>query len=335
MSVKFIDYYQTLGVDRGASPDDLQRAYRQLTRKHHPDLNKDDPKAEERFRRINEAYEVLKDPEKRRRYDQLGSNWKQGQDFTPPPGAAGSTFDFRHAGTHSGFTANGVSDFFEAFFGAGGLGEHLGDRLRHTARAHDGDDRPRQPHHRRDARPQDVELDIDLEELYHGGTKHVELQYTEPNRQGLLEPRTVKLDVRIPPGALDGTKVRIKGEGPIVGHARSDLHLVLRLRPHPRFTPQGHDLITPLPISPWEAALGARVSLHTLEGLVTVSVPPGSQHGQKLRLRDKGLPKRDDGRGDLLAELRVAIPRGLSPEERELWERLRDASRFDPRAQGG
>ncbi len=326
MSVKFIDYYETLGVARNASPDDLQRAYRQLTRKHHPDLNKDDPKAEERFRRINEAYEVLRDPEKRRRYDQLGANWKQGQDFTPPPGAGGASFNFRHAGQPGGFTANGFSDFFEAFFGPGGLGEHLG----HAAHDATGAANPR-----RDARPQDVELPIDLEELYHGGVKHVELQYTEPNRQGLLEPRTVKLDVRIPPGAHDGTKVRIKGEGPIVGHSRSDLHLVLRVRPHPRFTPQGHDLVTPLPISPWEAALGGRVSLRTLEGEVTVAVPPGSQHGQKLRLRDKGLPKRDDGRGDLLAELRVAVPKALSPAERELWERLCEASRFDPRADGG
>lgn len=347
MGVKFEDYYETLGVKRDASKDEIQSAYRALTRKYHPDLHKDDPDAEAKYRKINEAYEVLRDEDKRRKYDQLGSNWQHGQDFRPPPGYENVHFDFGGGagggagGRGGGFSPGGFSEFFEAFFGGspqgfgGGSRGGRGSQTRSSGGARGGSrsGRQRRSSQPRDSRPAEAELPLTLEEVYRGGTRHVEVQYQEPNRQGLLDTETIKLDVKIPPGTTDGTRIRIKGEGPIVGHTRSDLMLRVKIKPHPRFTQQGTDLSTTLSLSPWVAALGGKVSLQTMDGAVTLTVPPGAQHGQKLRLRNKGLLKRSsDGsepggqeRGDLFATIHIAIPKTLTDEQRELMEKLRDS----------
>lgn len=337
MAVKFQDYYQTLGVSRDASQDDIQRAYRKLARQYHPDVNKE-PGAEERFKQIGEAYAVLRDPETRRKYDQLGANWKAGDEFRPPPGwqpggrpRAGRTGGARVEGFDFG-DIGGFSDFFETLFGsgspfgrAGGMGGMGGFGERRPGGARPG---PRQ------GESHEAEITISLEDAYRGGTRRISLQSTDETGQ----TATRTYDVRIPPGVTEGSVIRLAGQGGAGtgGAGAGDLLLRVRLASHPRFRVSEHDLLTTLPVSPSEAALGAKVPVTTLDGEVLVTVPAGSQSGQKLRLRGKGLPKRagGDARGDLIAELRIVVPKELTPEERALYERLRDESRFDPRAGG-
>jgi curved DNA-binding protein len=337
MAVKFQDYYQILGVSRDASQEEIQRAYRKLARQYHPDVNKE-PGAEERFKQIGEAYAVLRDPETRKKYDQLGAHWKAGDEFRPPPGwqpggrprggrGGGSVrvegFDFGDLG--------GFSDFFETLFGSGspfasrmgGMGD-FGESMRGRAGGGRAAARRGETH--------EAEITISLEDAYRGGTRRLSLQSTD--EAGRTTTRTY--DVRIPPGVTEGSVIRLAGQGgPGTGGAGAgDLLLRVHLAPHPRFRVSGHDLHTTLAVTPAEAALGAKVPVQTLDGEVLVTVPAGSQSGQKLRLRGKGLPKRSgsDGHGDLIAELRIMVPKELTPEERSLYERLREVSRFDPRA---
>ncbi len=311
MTVKFQDYYEVLGVKRDASQEEIQKAYRGLARKYHPDVAKSDD-AEEKFKQISEAYEVLKDPDKRKRYDQLGANWKTGQDFTPPPGWGG--FGGGGAGGASfEFGGGGFSEFFESLFGGlGGRSRGAGGR-RAAAGA-----------------TVEAELVLSLEDVVRGGSKSISL--ASPDAAGGRS--TKNYTVKIPVGVRDGSTIRLAGQGRPApgGGAAGDLLLRVKVAPHARFEVDGHDVTSRLKLTPWEAALGAKVTVPTLDDSVTLTIPAGSQSGQKMRLRGKGLPKgKGEGAGDLYVELRVAVPKTLTEEERKLFESLREVSKFDPR----
>ena len=323
--MKFQDYYETLGVSRSASQDEIKKTFRRLAQKYHPDVNKD-PGAEAKFKEINEAYEVLGDPEKRKRYDALGANWKAGQDFTPPPGWENIHFNFRTAGADQGFdfeSFGGFSDFFETLFGQG-----LGSRFR-SANAHEdyagfsinGED-------------QEAAITISLEEAYHGATKTIALETQTADRRGIRHRGLKQYEVRIPPGTTEGSRIRLAGQGAPGrgGGAAGDLYLRVHIAPHPHFTVHGHNLHTTVNIAPWEAALGAKVHIPTLDGKIALNIPPGTQSGQQLRVRGKGLPLgRGEGHGDLLVSVRITVPERLSARERQLFEELARISSFNPR----
>jgi curved DNA-binding protein len=306
MAVGYRDYYEALGVPRDASEDDIRRAYRKLARQYHPDVNKE-PDAEDRFKEISEAYEVLRDPEKREKYDRFGQNWKAGQDVS---GASG--FDGQGGfgdGVRVEFGDGGdFSDFFEGFFGRGRAGRRAGGFGGFGGFGGEGFS----------TRGNDAEavLDLSLEEAARGGRRKISLGDGR------------EYDVNIPAGVRDGQRIRLAGEGGSGrgGGPSGDLFLRVRLRPHPRFRVEGSDLHTDLAVAPWEAALGAEVELPTLTGKTRLRVPAGSSCGRKLRLRGQGL-----GDGNLYAHVQIKVPKELSSEERELFERLRDVSDFDPR----
>jgi len=315
MAVKYKDYYEILGVPRTATQEEIQRAYRKLARKYHPDVNKE-PGAEEKFKEINEAYEVLKDPEKRKRYDQLGAHWKTGQDFTPPPGWE-VHFDFGPGAGKGvediifgfgGRGSSGFSDFFEALFGGMRRGQ-AGAETSGFTRVRDGAD-------------QEATIRISLEDAYHGAQKIITL----PNSHKTYE-------VKIPAGILPGQKIRLAGQGePGIGGGRSgDLYLKVEIEPHPVYRLEGRDLYMNLPIAPWEAALGGDVTVDTIAGPVTIRIPSGTQSGQKLRLKGKGMPNPKGAPGDLYAVVQIMVPKHLTAKERELFEKLRDISTFNPR----
>lgn len=320
MSVKFKDYYDTLGVTRSASQDDIQKAFRKLARKLHPDVNKE-PDAEDRFKEINEAYEVLKDPEKRKKYDALGANWKAGQDFTPPPGWSAPGWEnvdvqFGDLGDLGGF-----SEFFSSLFG--GLGDTRQGGFRSARSA------PRQ----RRGQDQETEIEITLEEAARGGNKTIQIDRPVARPNGTVASERSSFNVKIPPGVTQGSKIRLAGQGGkgSGGGPEGDLYIGIRLRPDPRFKVEEHNLRTTVPVTPWEAALGADVIVPTLDGPVSMKLPAGTQSGQTLRLRGKGLPKRQGENGDLFASIQVATPKTLSPRERELFESLSKESSFKPR----
>ena len=285
MAVQFRDYYEVLGVPRTATKEEIQRSYRKLARKCHPDVSKAKD-AEEKFKEITEAYEVLKDPEKRQKYDQLGANWKAGQEFRPPPGWEGH-FDFGSGGAgQSEFQwggAGGFSDFFETIFGGqphrgaprGGRGRRGGGPVWTQAGA-----------------DQEVTIRIPLEEAFRGATKPITMQMKTVTPEGQLAVQEKSYEVKIPTGILDGQKIRLGGQGGegTGGGPRGDLYLKVEIEPHRVYRMNGRDLTMDLPIAPWEAVLGAEVQLATLAGAVTLKLPAGTQNGQKLRLRGKGMP---------------------------------------------
>jgi len=321
MAVKFQDYYEVLGVPRNASQEEIKRAHRKFARKYHPDVNKDKG-AEKKFKEVSEAYEVLKDPETRKKYDTLGANWKAGQEFTPPPGSEGMQFEFGGAGGQ-GFSfgdGEGFSDFFEAIFGQrGGPGRSGFEGFSRGGGA--GASRRRTP------QASEAPMTLTLEDAYHGATKQITLQ--DP-----ASGATKTLGVKIPAGTTHGAKIRLAGQGNQGPDGRTgDVILKITLAHHPRFEVHGHNLHTTIPVSPWEAALGAKVPVPTLDGEVTMTVPPGAQSGQKLRLREKGLPKQGHAgqRGDLLVHLKTVVPKELTEREKELFESLAKESPFDPR----
>jgi len=308
VAVKFRDYYEVLGVPRTATADEIKRVYRQLARKHHPDLQRpaDRPKASERFKEINEAYEVLSDPDKRAKYDALGADWKSGMDFTPPPGAGAR----RGAPSDAGWTTvdessfegmgddmGGFSDFFSSIFGRGGARAGRREGVRVTMPGPDIE----------------AGLPVTVEELLRGGKRRLSL---DGGRQ---------LDVEIPKGARDGTVLRLAGQGGrgINGGPPGDIYLHVRLAPHPRYRVIGDDLEVDLPLWPWQAVLGGAVRVDTPDGPVTLTIPPGTQSGRRLRLRGRGLPRADGGRGDLYAVVRIVVPERPSAAEREAYEALR------------
>lgn len=318
MSVKFQDYYAVLGVARDASQAEIQKAYRKLARKHHPDVDKTEG-ASDRFKHVTEAYEVLKDPDKRKRYDTLGANWKEGQDFTPPPGFEQFSFGTGRPGQRVEFDGDtGFSSFFEMFFGGGGESPFR------TA----GRGRPRASGAVRQRAGPSLEatVEIELEDAARGATRTITLASAEGAQR--------TYDVKIPPGTTHGSTIRLKGQGGEGrgGGPKGDLLLHVEIRPHPRFGVEDHDLTLVLPIAPWEAALGAKVQVAMIDGSqALLSIPAGSSSGKKLRLRGMGLARRQGERGDLLVQVRIVVPHSLSADEKRLFDELARASRFDPR----
>jgi curved DNA-binding protein len=324
MSVEFKDYYATLGVAREANAEEIKQAFRKLARKYHPDVAKDKKTAEEKFKEINEAHEVLSDPVKRKKYDELGQHWEHGGGNGGRTGAAGEGMrgsgGFGQARAHEfHFNGTGFSDFFEQFFGGGEFGGR-------GFTSEGGDERA-------DRRGHDVEGDIlvTLGEVMHGTTRPLALQTLDP-RTGKAE--THSFTVRIPPGAPEGRRIRVAGKGePGVGTgAAGDLYLRVRYAAHPDFQARGGDLYHDLELAPWEAVLGATVTMPSLEGTVKVRVPPGTNPGRQLRLRGHGLPQGRRGeRGDLYAVTSIRVPTLLTEAERALWEQLGRGSSFQPR----
>lgn len=330
MSVKFQDYYETLGVKKNASKDEIRKAFRKLAQKYHPDVNKEKG-SEEKFKLISEANEVLSDPEKRKLYDQYGQGYQAGQEFRPPPGfeQGGGSYRFRAAngGEMGGFEFSGFSDFFDALFGGGSHGAFqaggqsgfqggFSDFSEHIGRA-------QQQHTRRS---QELELPLTLEEIYRGGIKRISLQQTQRSATGQPQTSTRTLDVKIPAGATDGMIMRIKD--PTLGQ---DLHLKIKMLPSAEYTVSGVDLIKSLPVAPWEIILGAKIDIRTIDGQIKVNVPASAESGQRLRVKGKGLPTKDGGRGDLYLQLEVRVPKTLTSKEQELVERWKEISNFNPR----
>ena len=319
MAVEFKDYYKTLGVARTASDDEIRKAFRKLARQYHPDVAKDKAKAEEKFKEINEAYEVLGDAEKRKKYDTLGANWNRPEGFSPPPGWGGQGRPGRPGQNGEGFEfhfgGTGFSDFFEQFF-AGQAGQ--------GRRGFSGEARAQ--------RGEDIEGDIlvSLNEALNGSIRSVNLQRTNP-RTGTSETHTFR--VKIPAGVTDGQTIRVpgKGETGVSGGTAGDLYLHVRLAKHPDFRVRGSDLYYDLDLAPWEAVLGATVRVPTLEGSVSVRIPPGTKQGQQLRVRAQGLPRGAEGRGDLFVPVTIETPSEVSEDEKRLWEQLAKKSDFNPR----
>lgn len=334
MAVKYKDYYKILGVDRTATKDEIQRDYRRLARKYHPDFNPKDKAAEEKFKDIQEAYAALSDPEKRRRYDQLGSGWQGGVPFTPPPGWKGGQFDLGSSGGFSDLFGGleGFSDFFQSAFG--GMGEPGGDS-RSAAATSDVE----------------AEISLSLEQIYAPRRQRLTITSVEtcsacggrgqvgrqkcPACSGSGQthhPRRV--EVNLPTGLRDGSVLRLKGKGHPRGGRKpaGDLFLRVKLKPHPRFTLLGQDDVeAEVPISPWEAVLGARITAPGLEGSVEMKVPPNTQGGRRLRIRGRGLSKRKEGRGDLFVRLKIVIPPKATDREKELLSQLAAESTFNAR----
>ena len=310
MAVQFRDYYETLGVSKTASEDEIRSAFRKLARKYHPDVAKDKKTAEEKFKQINEAYEVLSDPEKRRKYDQLGEHWNQPGGFQPPPQwGGGQPGGFRWGGGEDGgvefeFGGTGFSDFFEAFFGGGRGRSAFGGFGQRDAMAERG---------------HDVEADImvTLEEALHGSTRQVSLR-----RAGSKKTETYQ--VKIPRGVREGQRIRLAGQGEAGerGGKSGDLFLRVRLARHPDFSVEGSDLVHEVKIAPWQGVLGDQLIVPTLEGNARLKLPPGTQGGQRFRLRERGLPGVSGQRGDLYVVVQIALPKKLSEREREIWEQL-------------
>jgi len=302
--MQYKDYYKILGVGRDADADQIKAAYRKLARKYHPDVSKE-ADAEARFKEVNEAYEVLRDPDKRGDYDRLGSNWRAGQEFRPPPG-----WEDRFRQPHEGA---GFSDFFESMFGDFGRGgSPFGQRGAPGA-------------------DQQAKVTVSLEEAFRGTTREISVRAPTSAGGGIAQQERV-LRVKIPAGVQPGQQIRLAGQGGrgLGGGRAGDLFLEVAIAPHSRFRLEGRDVHLELPIAPWEAALGTRLEAPTLGGAVGLSVPPGSQSGRKLRLKGRGLPGTPPG--DQYIELKIVTPPADRPELKTLYEQLRDRSGFDPRA---
>jgi curved DNA-binding protein len=302
--MKYKDYYKILGVERGAAEEDVKKAYRKLARKYHPDVSKEQ-NAKEKFQEVSEAYETLRDKEKRAAYDSLGSGFRPGQDFRPPP----DWFDRFGSGRAEDLRDIDLSDLFEQMGIFGRAGTRRGGFGRNVPIPGEDYEAP---------------VRITLEEAARGA-----------EREFQIDGKTLR--ARIPKGAVDGQRLRLRGKGGsgMNGGPAGDIYLQIVLEPHPLYKARGHDLELELPVTPWEAALGAQVEVPTLEGRVTLKVPPGSKGGQKLRLAGKGLPKPGGGAGDLYTMLEIVVPATLTEGEKKLYEELRAASRFNPRANFG
>jgi len=326
MSAQFKDYYAALGVARGASAAEIKKAFRTLARKYHPDTAADTAGAEDKFKEVNEAHEVLSDPEKRKKYDRLGSRWQEGDDFGPPPGAGAAGGQGPPQGQEFHFGGTGFSDFFEQYF-SGGSRYGFSQDWEEAARAEAGEaGRARRGH--------DIEGDIlvTLEEAMHGTLRPISLQSV--NRE-TGHSQTHSFQVRIPPGATNGRRIRVPGQGEPGRHGGTagDLYLRVRHAAHPDFTTRENDVLHELDVAPWEAVLGAEVVVPTLDGSIKLRIPAGTESGQTLRVRGRGLPKGKTGeRGDFLVAIRVVLPTCLSDAERALWEQLRGLSSFKPRS---
>ncbi len=316
--MKFQDYYKILGVDRNADAAAVKKAYRKLARKYHPDVNKSDD-AEERFKEVNEAYDVLKDPDKRKAYDQFGSDWKHGHEFNANQYAGGG---------FGGFSGSGdFSDFFEQIFsqargsrggGFGGFGDQAGRGAGFSQRAPKGED-------------QTLKLDITLEEAYNGGEKTIQISRTDSEAGSIAAPTLKKLKINIPRGVMNGQKIRLSKQGhasPYGGQA-GDLLLEMNILPHRLFKLEGRDLTLKCPVTPWEAALGGKITVPTLKGQVELKVAPGVQSGQKMRLKGRGLPGKPDG--DMLVEIQIYTPPADSDQQKEFYRGMQNQFHYNPR----
>jgi len=311
--MEFKDYYQIMGVPRDATQDEIKRVYRKLARKYHPDVSKE-PDAEVRFKEVGEAYEVLRDPEKRAAYDQLGADWKAGQDFRPPPGW-NQGFEF-HGGGFSGGQGFEFSDFFESLFGRGFA---PGGRNAFHARGEDSY----------------AKVLIELEDAYHGATRELSLKHTEVGADGRPQVKERTLRVRIPKGVRQGQQIRLAGQGnPGMGQGGAgDLYLEVAFRPHNLYRIEGRDVYLDLPVAPWEAALGATVKAPTPTGAVDLKIPAGSANGRKLRLKGRGIPGKPAG--DLYVVLGIALPQAEDEAAKAAYREMARALNFNPRAHLG
>ncbi|GAB4333371.1 MAG: DnaJ C-terminal domain-containing protein [Desulfobulbaceae bacterium] len=302
--MEFKDYYKILGIKRDASQDEVKQAYRRLARKYHPDVNKE-ADAEARFKEIGEAYEVLGDPEKRAAYDKFGANWKAGQEFKPPPNWDAG-FEFSGTG-FSGADPSGFSDFFESLFG-------------HTRFSRSG---ARTSAFRMQGENQHAKIVIRLEDAYHGSRQTITLNRATVDEQGRVRTEPHTLHVTIPKGITEGQRIRLEGQGmPGIGGGPSgDLYLEIAFAEHPLFKADGRDIHSTLTITPWQAALGATVTVPTLGGNVDLKIPPGSQGGQKLRLRGRGLCSASK-KGDHYVTLRIHVPPPRTEEQKELYRKM-------------
>ncbi len=360
MAVPFIDYYKVLGVNRSATKEEIKTAYRKAARKYHPDLHTKSEKAaaEEQFKKINEANEVLSDPEKREKYDRFGENWRSGQQEQQSdnqynqPWQQGQSWQPDQAWSRS--DANSFSDFFESIFGSAGAAERYGSTGAGRYRNADEGDRDFTGRYarQRNMRGQDLESEIELtlEEAYHGGKKTLQFSLrsicAECGGVGAVNRKTCRncggtgyinstrtLDVKIPEGIKDGNTIRLRGQGGegAGGGEKGDLLMTVKILPHRQFTLSGNDIITVINIRPEEAVLGSQVITPTLDGNVTVTVPSMSHSGHKLRLRSKGWPKGGGARGDQYVEIRVDIPHSMSQKEREAYQKLSDLRKEETR----
>ncbi len=326
--MKYKDYYEIMGVKRDATQDEIKRAYRKLARKYHPDVSKE-ADAEARFKEVGEAYEVLKDPEKRAAYDQLGNRWQGGEDFTPPPGWDAG-FEFSGGGFTDADAAS-FSDFFENLFGQRGAGR-AGYGAAHGG-THGFGGQQRGFHMK--GEDHRAKVLIDLEDAYNGTERAISLRVPEVDASGHVITRDKTLNVRIPKGITSGKRIRLKGQGaPGMGDAPpGDLYLEVEFKPHPLYRVEGKDIYLDLPIAPWEAALGSSVSVPTLGGAVEMKIPAGSQTGRKLRLKGKGLPGKPAG--DQYLVLQIMTPKAETEAQKELYRRMAEEMPFNPRSRLG
>lgn len=324
--MKYKDYYEVMGVPRDASQDDIRKVYRKLARKYHPDVSKESD-AEERFKELGEAYEVLKDPEKRAAYDQLGSDWKAGQEFRPPPGWRGSTgFEgggFEGFGGAAG-RSGGFSEFFEDLFGGGfsrdGGFEGFGGPGQYGAGFQSA------------GQDQQARIAIDIRDSYTGATRSIQMQMPELTTDGRIIQRQKVLNVRIPKGIRQGQQIRLKKQGmPAPGGGEAgDLYLEVEFRPDDALHVEGRDVYLNLPVAPWEAALGGKVPVPLPTGEIDLTIPANSARGRKLRIRGKGLPGREPG--DLYVVLDVVFPPADSDNARRIYQEMKREIPFNPRA---
>ncbi len=317
--MEFKDYYEIMGVKRDATQDEIKRAYRKLARKYHPDVSKE-ANAEERFKEVGEAYEVLKDPEKRAAYDQLGANWKAGQDFNPPPNWD-QGFEF-HGGGFTGADAAGFSDFFEELFGRAAYSQAGGQQTGYREYNMRGEDTH-------------AKVFIDLEDAYKGASKTLTLKHSEMGPDGRPHLKERTLNVHIPKGVRQGQHLRLAGQGGAgMGKGQSgDLYLEIEFNPHPFYRVEGKDVYLDLPVAPWEAALGAKVKVPTPTGPVDMKIPPESQAGKKMRLKGRGIPGKSPG--DLYVVLQIALPPANTEKAKQAYKDFAEAVPFNPRAKLG
>jgi len=311
------DYYKIMGIERDADQNEIKRAYRKLARKYHPDVSQESD-AEERFKEVGEAYEVLKDPEKRASYNQLGANWKAGQDFNPPPDWDAG-FEFNGGGYTEG-DASAYSDFFSSMFGQGFRSAHGGARQGgFHARGND--------HH--------AKVLIDLEDAYKGATRSITLQSPELDSSGHMSTKQRTLNVKIPKGVKQGQRIRLTGQGsPGQGNAPAgDLYLEVDFNPHNFYKVTGHDVYIDLPLTPWEAALGASVKVPTPDGPVDLKIAKGTPSGRKFRLKGRGIPAKSPG--DLYVVAQITLPPADSDVATELYKKMQQDLAYNPRSQLG
>lgn len=311
--MEYKDYYHILSVGRDASQDEIKRSYRKLARKYHPDVSKE-VDAETHFKELNEAYEVLKDPEKRAAYDQLGANWQAGQEFRPPPDW-NQGFEF-HGGGYTETDPENFSDFFESLFGGGGFAENFG-----RSRGRNYNSRGNNTH---------AKITIDLADTYLGATRSLSLKHSVLGKDGRPQIKTRTLNVKIPQGICQGQQIRLAGQGEQAAGGAGDLYLEVEFKPDPNYHVEGNTVFVEVPVAPWEAALGRKIRVPTPKGAVELSLPANSQNGSKLRLKGRGIPSKTAG--DLYVVTRIVLPPAKTDAEKAAYSTFEQSFSFNPRA---